>query len=74
MTLSESALLIGPKAQILMDSLDIWMEKKETMVPQTKSDLNLKCHTSLEASKNFALCSGPAGLGTLGRMEGMRIF
>ena len=25
------------------------MEKKETQVPQKKSDLNLKCHTSLEA-------------------------
>ena len=57
-----------------MNSLEIWMEKKETLVPQKKSDLNLECHTSLEASKNFALCSGPAGLGTLGEMEGIRIF
>ena len=59
-----------------MGSLGIWREKKEALVPQKKSDLNLKCHTSLEAlKKNFALCSGPAaGLGRLGEMEGMRIF
>ena len=34
-----------------MDSLGIWVEKKEALVPQKKSDLNLKCHTSLEALK-----------------------
>ena len=67
MTLSESALLIGLKAQILMDSLDIWMEKKETMVPQTKSDLNLKCHTSLEASKKLCTLFWSSWLGNAGR-------
>ena len=43
------------------------MEKKETLVPQTKSDLNLKCHASLEASKKLCTLFWSSWLGNAGR-------